>query len=58
MIVNDMLDLESRYGLVIIPENARNSDIVREFTPEEAEADLAENDKFNKRSSQMMRAEQ
>jgi len=57
MIVNDMLQLESFYDLVIIPAEARCNDVIKEFTPEEAEADLAENQKFNIRSSQMLKAE-
>ena len=57
MIVNDMLQLESCYNLVIIPAEARCNDVIKEFTPEEAEADLAENQKFNIRSSQMLKAE-
>ena len=58
MIVKDMLEMETRFSLKIIPAEARSNEIVCEFTPEEAEADLAENGKFNLRSSQMLRLEQ
>ena len=58
MIVNDMLLNERKHGIVMIPEAARSTDIIREFTVEEAEADLQATGQINRRSSQMLRQEQ
>ena len=57
MLVNDMINNESKHAITMIPEEARSTDIIRDFTPEEAEADLYETAKFNRRSSQMLRQE-
>ena len=51
MIVSDMLHVEQTYNMKIIPETARNGGAIKEFTPEEAEEDLAENCKYNRRST-------
>ena len=57
MIVADMLEMEQQFSVKILPEEAHKDEVVREFTPEAAEADLAETGKFNVRSSQMLRQE-
>ena len=50
MLVQDMLMLEQHASLRIIPERARQDDIITTLTAEELEADLRETGKLNKRS--------
>ena len=35
MLVNDMINNESKHAITMIPEEARSTDIIRDFTPEE-----------------------
>ena len=58
MMVRDMLEMENRFQMQIIPKEAYGNDKICEFTPEEAEADLAETGKFNMRSMQMLKSQQ
>ena len=50
-LVKDMLEMEQTFDVKIIPQEAREKDILNQFTPEEAEKDLQQTYKFNKRSA-------
>ena len=41
----------------ILPDQARNDTAISLFSPEEAEIDLQENGKFNKRNAEVIRKE-
>ena len=56
-LVSDILDFELRFNMKILPELARNDEAISLFSPEEAERDLEENGKFNKRNAEVIRKE-
>ena len=54
-LISDIYDFEQRFNMKILPEQARRDEAISLFTPEEAERDLQENGKFNKRNAEVIR---
>ena len=55
--MSDILDFELRFNMKILPNEARKDENISLFSPEEAEHDLQENGKFNKRNAEVIRKE-
>lgn len=56
-LISDILDFELRFNMKILPDQARKDEAITLFSPEEAELDLQENGKFNKRNAEVIRKE-
>lgn len=56
-LVADIYEFEQRFNIKILPDQARSDATISLFSPEEAEQDLQENGKFNRRNAEVIRKE-